>query len=110
MSHSMDKSVNLTRVAEIMRSKGVHTAYVEHTGHGVATLYAGDLSRDAEGEDRYQLAAGPGWFELYGEAFIGFSDFSYGPDNDGASKPLFIREGTEDEIAEIFVSFVKSKG
>jgi hypothetical protein len=109
MSHSIDKSINLTRVAEIMHAKSTQTAYVEHAGKGVASLYAGTLARDAEGEDRYQLIAGPGWFDLDGVAYIGFDDFEYGSDDDGQSNPRFITEGTEEAVATILLSFIKEK-
>ena len=97
---------SLSQIAVFLEKNGVTPAFVEQTGGGVATLFA-EFSHNEDGYgDRYKLVAGPGWFEA-GEGFIDFGDFAYGPDDDGESSPLYITEGSEEEIAGVFFAYVR---
>lgn len=103
-------AVSMDRIVAYLREAGVQNASVEQTGGGCATIYAGPVSRDAAGDERYALIAGPGWFEGPGftNAWISFGDFAYGPDDDGDTAPLFITEGDERAIAQTFVAFIQA--
>lgn len=61
-------------------------AYTEQTGGGCATIYAGERYVDGEGDTRFQILAGPGWFAgegLWTEPRADTDDFYIGPDDDG---------------------------
>lgn len=81
---------NLDRVAGELNSRGI-AAEVDHSGGGVATLYAGKRFFDRDGEPRWQIIAGPGWFEQpgYGTARADTGDFAVGPDDDGTDDVLY---------------------
>lgn len=51
-------TVSFDRIVAYVKEAGVE-AYVEQTGGGVATIFAGDVGDDLVP----QIAAGPGWFE-----------------------------------------------
>lgn len=78
--------IDLDEVVNQLAKLGV-PAYVEQTGGGCATIYAGTPQSwpDQYGDRRYAAAAGPGWFE--GPAWTkgrGHTDeFYFGPDDDG---------------------------
>lgn len=79
--------IDLDALAAAVRDLGFH-AYVEQTGGGCATLFAGEEHPDAHGDKRWDAGAGPGWFDGPGwtnaRASIGQGgDFCVGPDDDG---------------------------
>lgn len=118
------KVLDLDEVVRLLKDKGV-VAYVEQTGGGTATIYAGEqfqqreetwrwvdgvrVSNGSETVPRYPVIAGPGWFEGPGwthpQADAG--DFAIGPDDDGESDPVFTTATwTEADVAEeIFRQF-----
>jgi hypothetical protein len=83
--------LDLEKVCSILAEKYNVHAYVEQTGGGCATIYAGDRYPDDTGEDRYQAAAGPGWFAGPGwtRGRATTDDFCVGPDDDGQADPVF---------------------
>jgi hypothetical protein len=80
------KIVDMQAVCRILNQRGI-PAYVEHTGGGTATIYAGGTYTDPYGDQRYQALAGPGMFTLGGAgATADLADFYIGPDDDGESE------------------------
>lgn len=83
--------LDLDAVVRMVRSADVF-AYVEQTGGGTATIYAGFRYTDAAGDERWAACAGPGWFLpdpdtghpwAFGRARI--DDFYVGPDDEDAA-------------------------
>lgn len=85
----MAEQLNLDEVVRILKDKGID-AYVEQTGGGTATIFAGNQFIDGYGTNRYQACAGPGWFEgpNFTEARADTSEFYVGPDDDGVAEPV----------------------
>lgn len=75
---------SLDRIAGALNARGI-AAEVDQTGGGTATLFAGERFFDRDGEPRWQVIAGPGYFDQHGMALADTADFSLGLDNDGAS-------------------------
>lgn len=84
MNDQNDKyEVDMQVVAEIVSRHGV-PAYVEHTGGGCSTIYAGVAYEDEGGDERFPAAAGPGYFAgSYDKPRASLYEFGVGPDNDG---------------------------
>ena len=108
----MSNTRNMTLICEHMRKLGDPTAYVEYTGGGTATIYAGPKFINPEDDpgygERYTLIAGPGWFE--GEiGKVSLEEFYYGPDDDGFAEPnkVTAEDGDELAIAHLFMRFIK---
>lgn len=83
-------------------------AYVEQTGGGCATIYAGEPFLDPDGDRRYPGLAGPGFFAgpgwTLGRGHRG--DFTVGPDDDGSDLTRHVavpQDATEYEIAWMIV-------
>jgi hypothetical protein len=79
--------IDLDALAAAVRDLGIE-AFVEQTGGGCATVWAGEQHEDQHGDQRWDAGAGPGWFEGPGytnaRALIGQGgDFCVGPDDDG---------------------------
>jgi hypothetical protein len=112
MNH--EGTVSLDRIAQILIEKGVAKAFVDQTGGGVATLFAGEGGTDSAGDERYALIAGPGYFAGPGwsnarVAVCANNDFGYGPNDDGESAPLYVNEGDEATIAQRFYDFIQEQ-
>jgi len=78
---------SLDRVAGALNARGI-AAEVDQTGGGTATLFAGERFFDRDGEPRWQVLAGPGWFEgpgMLGDAMAATEEFSVGLDDNGES-------------------------
>jgi hypothetical protein len=77
--------LNMETIVALVKAQGI-AAYVEQTGGGVATIYAGDTRTEA-GTEYYAVAAGPGRFSgpRWSEARGDDEDFCVGPDNDGSA-------------------------
>lgn len=106
--------INLETVVEIVkRDHGLH-AYVEMTGGGTATIYAGKITTDADGYGRYAAIAGPGWFEgpNYTEGRGSLDDFYIGCDDDGDGQPVATQDYPlmiRDEVAVAKLIFAQSQ-
>lgn len=60
-----DKILDLDKIARLVCEAEV-PAFVDHTGGGCATIFAGMPTDDEYGDPRYPVAVGPGWFEQGG--------------------------------------------
>lgn len=93
-------------IAELVREAG-YFAYVEQTGGGCATIYAGERIPDEEREFRYAVAAGPGQYG-WGERPSTFhlSELYVGPDSWGDEEAMDAYQvGCRDEqdVADLIV-------
>lgn len=104
-------TVNMDEIVRILREElGVPTAYVEQTGGGCATIFAGPTWKDQYGDEHFYAAAGPGYWthgwtnpDPANTALGELGDFHVGPDDGGMSDtPVWTAmEGeTERSIAE----------
>lgn len=104
------RPINMDEIARIVREEHNVRAYVEHTGGGVATIYAGET--DADGH--YQACAGPGeigWDST--PSFGDLNDFYVGPDDGGKTNPappMELGATTEAEVAALIVRQVTVGG
>lgn len=104
-----DTVVDLEHVCRLLAAEGI-PAYVEQTGGGVATIYAGQPREDEDRGHRYPVIAGPGWFEGpdWTEGRADTRELYVGPDDDGEVTPTAIAPGTkEDEIAAVIAKQVR---
>lgn len=89
-------------------------AYVDQTGGGCATLYAGEPWEDEEYGRRYPCVAGPGWFEngrVTERARASRTDFYVGKDDEGVEDPIIIPETmTHTGIAYLIALQVQTSG
>lgn len=102
--------INLNRVVAWLKLYGV-PAYVEQTGGGCATIYAGDrnVDRYGDGDLYHALAIGPGWFEgpNWTEARADTTDLYIGPHDQGEGDAVSTHAGmTELEIAWLAVNML----
>lgn len=98
--------LNMTDIAARVRSHGF-PAVVEHTGGNTATIYAGTAIFDPdEDRDRYQVSAGPGYFETATLALAWVDEFSVGPDSDEATGDYCLPE-TDDEAVEAILALLR---
>ncbi|GAB3959420.1 hypothetical protein [Micromonospora vulcania] len=69
-------------VVEIARHG--HHAHIGHSGGNTATIYAGSQHTDQNGDARWAVTAGPGWFAKrdHREPVADTSEFQIGPDDD----------------------------
>lgn len=102
--------LNMDRVVELLHGKGVDNAYVEQTGGGCATIFAGPTFEEPDYGTRYAACAGPGRYGWTSDvASMGHTDeFCVGADDygDGPHKYLHEQDGvpTEQEAAEEFAA------
>jgi hypothetical protein len=104
--------LNLDHVVTLVRRQGVF-AYVEQTGGGCATIYAGeaypDPASDHPADMLWPAVAGPGWFEgpAWTRARALLSDFSIGVDDQGVTmptEPYLIGAVTEEAVARLIAA------
>ena len=103
--------IDLNEVARLLRDEhGIDNAYVEHTGGGCATVYAGPVRVDNNGDPRYAASAGPGQFMDSEGPNANPDDFYIGPDDDGNSE-AFIWGGGNDagDIAAAIAAFLAAE-
>lgn len=101
---------DMQKVVELVKAAGV-TAYVEHTGGGVATIYAGEEVDFKDGDHTYRVhkvAAGPGTYAQYGAPmWASLRDFAVGPNDYGEAGYVDCSEvgaHTVEDIAKIIVA------
>ncbi len=77
---------SMDAVVSLLRTVG-RKAYVQQTGGGCATIYAGEGFLDAASHPRYQILAGPGHYSWNADedSLAVTEDFYVGPDDDGES-------------------------
>jgi hypothetical protein len=94
------KTIDMDRIVELVVAHGV-TAFVDQTGGGTATIYAGLTHADAAGDLRYAACAGPGeygWGARPSTAIV--EEFYVGLDDDGESDAVDVNDvGAHDEAA-----------
>jgi hypothetical protein len=100
---------SMVELAEAVVDRGV-PAFIEHTGGGCATIFAGALAFNPEtGEARWPACAGPGRYE-FGLVFADTEEFWIGPDDDGTTKPIEAIPGWSiDLMADAIVATVRSR-
>ena len=76
-------------IVQRVQEAGYH-AFVEMTGGGCATIFAGPVHEEEGYGARYAAIAGPGWFDGpgYTIARAAAHDFYVGVDDDGSTDPL----------------------
>lgn len=99
--------IDMDYLAQILCDLGM-PAIIEQTGGGCATLYVGLADEDGY----YWAAGGAGWFENacpdWKNARAHWSDFSWGADDDGATKPIHETKPREiSELAQDIFDFAK---
>jgi hypothetical protein len=84
---------DMNAVCELVHRADV-AAYVEHTGGGCATIYAGASRLDSHGDRRWAAVGGPGTFNHRDvDRHVGwFGDFYIGPDDDGDTMPFGVAD------------------
>lgn len=103
----MTDTLNMDEVVRRLNDAGVD-AYVEQTGGGCATIFAG-----VQSDERWDVCAGPGWFEGPGwtNARGDLGDFAIGPDDDGDSDPNYTDASwTEDQVFNVILLAVGAGG
>lgn len=102
--------LDLQKVCDIVKGWGI-PCYVEQTGGGCATIYAGTQTAGKprttvghgpdDSDPRWQCIAGPGWFEgpEWSEPHASLGEFYIGPDDDGATDPTFTTDEGDDEAS-----------
>ena len=91
---------SMDHVAQRLTELGL-SAYVEHTGGGCATIYAGPTHVDPDWGQRYAVIAGPGWFDNNPDgtscAYATSEEFFFGHDDDGETSPTAVTSGMAPE-------------
>jgi hypothetical protein len=95
--------VDLDCIVDLLNERGIR-AFVEMTGGGIATVYGGPESADADGVSRYTCMIGPGWFDGPGFtlARADTADLAFGPDDSGDDPDAYTEVGpdaTEEDIS-----------
>lgn len=96
--------IDMLAVAEQVRAAG-HGAFVDHSGGGHMTIFAGPVDDlpDAAGDYRRAVLAGPG-FNYPDGVFGDATDFAVGPDDDGATTPVLTPHTvTTEQVADLIV-------
>lgn len=103
-------TLDLDKVCDLLKERNI-PAYVEQTGGGCATIYAGEPDRTDPQWPRYKALAGPGWFEGPGwsNGRADTSDFYVGPDDDGEGGYVISQaDWTEADAAEAIAKQVNA--
>jgi hypothetical protein len=102
----LTREIDMQEVVDELHRRGVH-AYVEQTGGGVATIYAGPQHEDEDEGMRWAALAGPGWFEggsdgrsLFTLPRADLADFYVGPDDDGETQDIW-QANTETTVQQV---------
>lgn len=101
-------TINMDRIIEILNERLNVSAYVEQTGGGVATIFAGAIRQEEGYGDRYAAVAGPGTFGWGQRPSVADSvDFCVGADDSGETDPIYCAEVgavTEVQIAMLIAA------
>lgn len=97
-------------VVELIHDMGIW-AYVEQTGGGCATIYAGAKYTDNEGDQRYSAIAGPGTYGWDRRPSYGHTtEFYIGPDDQGETDSIDCATAgalTEADLATLIVAHTR---
>lgn len=100
--------INMDRIIDILNSRLEVSAYVEQTGGGVATIFAGAIRQEEGYGDRYAAVAGPGTYGWGQRPSVADSvDFCVGADDSGETDPIYCAEVgavTEVQIAMLIAA------
>jgi hypothetical protein len=103
---------SMDEVVKILTAKGVPNAYVEMTGGGCATIFAGPTFEEPDYGTRYMVAAGPGSFR-WTEDSIGHTDeFCIGADDYGDGPNFYVSDlpgaatMTAEDVANLIHGFL----
>lgn len=99
-----NQTFSLEELARLISAMGVR-AWVDHSGGGCATLYAGEPRFNEDAEYRYALIAGPGVMSDIPSA--SYSGFSVAPDDDGVSDSVSPSEMGLSTLREVAAHMVK---
>lgn len=101
--------IDLDAVASLVRAQGF-SAYVEQTGGGIATLYAGPLAEDVSAM-QHVAAAGPGYFRT-GAPLADLGSLYIGPDGTeevtDLTEPANVGAFRETQIAALVAAQVRA--
>lgn len=104
----MSTDLNLDTIAHLLRTEhGVANAYVEMTGGGVATIFAGPTREEADYGTRYAAVAGPGTFRYDGPSTGDLIEFAIGADDYGDTDPIDASDvgaRTESDVARLIAA------
>jgi hypothetical protein len=106
-----DGQFNMQRVLHLVLRAGVH-AYIEQTGGGCMTIYAGAQHEDSEGATRWAAIAGPGVVRA-GFTLGDWCDFYVGVDDDGETMPISISDvgcNSWQDIADLIIAQARAEG
>jgi hypothetical protein len=96
-----ERVIDLDLVVSYLKRADIF-AYVEQTGGGTATIYAGPTHMEDGYGKRFAAIAGPGWFE--GPAWTGgrgyMDDFYVGPDTEDQDTYTTL-DGVDPALAEV---------
>lgn len=83
--------IDMQAVCDDLKAMGI-PAFVQQTGGGVATIYAGEPYTDPIDDEWYPAVAGPGWFDGPGwiRPFANPEDFYIGPDNNVGDAQVYV--------------------
>lgn len=104
-----DDEIDMDAIVELVEAEGIQ-AYVEQTGGGCATIYAGRTGSPADLiRPEWIAGAGPGWFEgpgfSRGRGVVG--DFWIGLNDDGETDPYAPNTNNPAESAALIVAVVR---
>lgn len=106
-----ERELNLDRIVEILVNQHrLDQAYVEQTGGGVATIYAGPTRPDPEDPSarRFAAVAGPGSYGWGHRASVASLDeFYVGPDDQGEADAIDVATVgavTEEQVAALIAA------
>jgi hypothetical protein len=104
---SSPRELNLDTIVELIHRQGIW-AYVEQTGGGCATIYAGAQDTNREGDTIYAAIAGPGtcgWG--HGPSIGNTGDFFIGADDQGETPTIdcaAVGALSEQAVADLIVA------
>lgn len=107
-----EHDLNMDEIARIIRDDHGMPAYVEQTGGGTATIYAGTTAKDEDGDERWTAAAGPGAYG-WGRDEISWgnlAEFCVGPDDNGEAGYVDVADigcRTEADVAKVIAAQAK---
>lgn len=105
--HAGEVTVSMDEIVEHLTRRHGIFAYVEQTGGGIATIYAGRYTASTEDSDlrgydgHWDAVAGPGWFAgpAWTKGTGNLADFYIGPDDDGENVDAIYTTNPEEDTA-----------
>lgn len=106
--YSGPEYIDMNEVARLVEEMG-YPAFVQQTGGGTATIYAGDRIPDPDFDEIYEAAAGPGWFTdaTWSQGYGLKTDFYVGPDGETDDYWTAPEDCTEQDVAHQIVLVIE---